>query len=120
MICSIIVAGLGILFSWLIYGRKSIDEDPVEKVLGPFHTILWNKYYVDELYNGVVVKRVTLGMANVFGKIDINVVDGIVNAIAWITRVLIAGIVGLFDMIVIDGVLGGVILLILLFLYLPR
>ena len=41
MICSIIVAGLGILISWLIYGRKSIDEDPVEKVLGPFHTILW-------------------------------------------------------------------------------
>ena len=150
MICSIIVAGLGILISWLIYGRQSIDEDPVEKALGPFHAVLWNKYYVDELYNGVVVKRVTLGLANVFGKIDINVVDGIVNAVAWITRVLIAGVVGLFDMIVIDGivvtvvgkgirsignqvrriqtgtvqnylafVLGGVILLILLFYLLP-
>ncbi len=151
MICSIIVAGLGILISWLIYGRQSIDKDPVEKALGPFHTVLWNKYYVDELYNGIVVKRITLGLANAFGWIDMKVVDGIVNGVAWITRTLVAGFAGLFDMIVIDGivvtvvgkgiraigdrvrriqtgtvqnylafVLGGVVILVLLFLYLPR
>jgi len=151
MICSIIVAGLGILISWLIYGRQSIDKDPVEKALGPFHTVLWNKYYVDELYNGILVKRITLGLANAFGWIDMKVVDGIVNGVAWITRTLVAGFAGLFDMIVIDGivvtvvgkgiraigdrvrriqtgtvqnylafVLGGVVILVLLFLYLPR
>ena len=123
----------------------------MEKALGPFHTILWNKYYVDEFYNGVIVKRITLGLSNIFGWIDFRIVDGIVNVVAFINREIIAGIVGLFDMIVIDGivvtvvgkgiraigvqirriqtgtvqnylavVLSGIIILVLLFLSLPR
>ena len=151
MVCSIIVAALGILLSWLLYARQPVTEDPVEKALGPFYAILWNKYYVDEFYNGVIVKRVTLGLSNIFGWIDFRIIDGIVNAVAWTNRNIIAGIVGLFDMIVIDGivvtvigkgiraiggqirriqtgtvqnylafVLGGIIILLLLFLSLPR
>jgi len=151
MVCSIIVATLGILLSWLLYARQPVTEDPVEKALGPFHTILWNKYYVDEFYNGVIVKRITLGLSNIFGWIDFRIVDGIVNVVAFINREIIAGIVGLFDMIVIDGivvtvvgkgiraigvqirriqtgtvqnylavVLSGIIILVLLFLSLPR
>ena len=151
MVCSIIVAALGILLSWLLYARQPVTEDPVEKALGPFYAILWNKYYVDEFYNGVIVKRVTLGLSNIFGWIDFRIIDVIVNAVAWTNRNIIAGIVGLFDMIVIDGivvtvigkgiraiggqirriqtgtvqnylafVLGGIIILLLLFLSLPR
>ena len=45
-------------FSWVLYGRtplKAGEIDPLKRRLGAFFTVLENKWYVDELYQAVIV-----------------------------------------------------------------
>ncbi|MDH3944053.1 MAG: proton-conducting transporter membrane subunit, partial [Anaerolineae bacterium] len=48
-----------IYISWLIYGRKPLEAgqpDPLRAKLGPLFTGLNNKWYVDELYEAVIIR----------------------------------------------------------------
>jgi len=58
-----ISTGLGLvalLFAWLLYGRKTLaagEADPLTRMLGPLFTALNRKWYVDELYDWLFVRR---------------------------------------------------------------
>jgi NADH-quinone oxidoreductase subunit L len=55
---STILAVAAIYVSWLIYGRsplKTGETDPLKRRLGPVFTALENKWYVDELYQAIIV-----------------------------------------------------------------
>jgi NADH-quinone oxidoreductase subunit L len=57
-IISTILALLGIWISWLIYGRnplKAGQPDPFKERLGPVFTGMENKWYVDELYQAIII-----------------------------------------------------------------
>jgi NADH-quinone oxidoreductase subunit L len=57
-IISTILALLGIWISWLIYGRnplKAGQPDPLKERLGPVFTGMENKWYVDELYQAIII-----------------------------------------------------------------
>ena len=57
-----IVASLGgIGLAWLIYGARTISAEAIGASLRPMQTVLANKYWVDELYDGLV--SVVLGLA---------------------------------------------------------
>jgi NADH-quinone oxidoreductase subunit L len=52
-VISTAAALLAILLSWLLYGRKTLEEgqdDPLRRLLGPIFVVLENKYWVDEIY----------------------------------------------------------------------
>jgi NADH-quinone oxidoreductase subunit L len=56
---STILAIAAIYVSWLIYGRnplKSGEIDPLKRRLGGIFTGAENKWYVDELYNAIIVR----------------------------------------------------------------
>jgi len=60
------VAGLSTLFAliaiglaWVLYGRKPMkagELDPLEKILGPIFNELHNKWWVDEIYELLILK----------------------------------------------------------------
>jgi NADH-quinone oxidoreductase subunit L len=55
---STILALLAILLSWFIYGRNPLRAgqlDPLKERLGPIFTGMENKWYVDELYQAIIV-----------------------------------------------------------------
>ena len=55
---STVLALLAILISWFIYGRnplKSGQSDPLKRSLGPVFTGMENKWYVDEIYQAIIV-----------------------------------------------------------------
>jgi len=57
-IISTILALLGIWISWLIYGRNPLkvgQPDPLKERLRPAFTGMENKWYVDELYQAIIV-----------------------------------------------------------------
>jgi NADH-quinone oxidoreductase subunit L len=57
-ILSTLLALAAIYISWLIYGRnplKAGEIDPLKKGFPAIFTILENKWYVDELYNAIIV-----------------------------------------------------------------
>ena len=71
--------------------------------------MLSNKYYVDEIYDATVV-RATVASAKGLWQIDARVVDGAVNAWAWITQIA-AWFSHMFDKYVVDGIVnlvGGI------------
>ena len=107
MVLSIIVAGLGILLSWLFYHKRRFSAESVATTFRPVYNLFWNKYYFDEFYNGVLV-ALTVWKARLFAKFDLSIIDGIVNGVATITRVIFAAFIGFFDNRVIDGIVNRV------------
>ncbi len=77
----------GILLAWLIYGAKVISADKLRRAVAPVHTLVSNKYYMDYLYERVLVAGVLYrGVAFVLDQFDRRVVDGAVNGVARATR----------------------------------
>jgi NADH-quinone oxidoreductase subunit L len=79
---SIAVALTGILISTIFYHWKP----EIPKILGDrfkgVYTTLWNKYYVDELYDLIIVRPTFWIAANVLvGFTDAKIIEGIVNGI---------------------------------------
>jgi NADH-quinone oxidoreductase subunit L len=79
---SVIVAVGGVFLAWLLYGRGQVDAQKIGVATNPIHRLVLNKYYVDEIYDALIVQpiyRLCLWCAHVF---DVKVIDGLVNGIA--------------------------------------
>ncbi|MBS4212609.1 NADH-quinone oxidoreductase subunit L [Neobacillus rhizophilus] len=81
MIAATVVSLLGIYLAWLIYGKRSVARDWLSGAGGTLHTILLNKYYVDEFYQLIVVNFVK-GFSYFLRFIDVFLVEGIVKGVA--------------------------------------
>jgi len=83
LIVSLVVSLGGLFLGWLVYRNyKEGQVDPVENALGPIHTLLKNKYYIDELYSFLFI-RPARWVAEVFTAIwmDGKVIDGMLNGV---------------------------------------
>jgi NADH-quinone oxidoreductase subunit L len=57
------------------------------EVKGAVHKILYNKWYLDEIYNAAFVDGLAKKGGLLLGAFDREIVDGGVNGTAWLTRV---------------------------------
>jgi NADH-quinone oxidoreductase subunit L len=81
---AMVAAALGLLVAWRMYA-KGAKQGPSTGV----HKLLYNKYYVDELYHAVVVAPLVWFSTYVFWKvIDIGLIDGIVNGVGSVSRAI--------------------------------
>jgi NADH-quinone oxidoreductase subunit L len=80
MAVSAALALSAIYFAYVVYTRKrEIAEKTAAKFRGVY-TLLFNKYYVDEIYEAVVVKPIQMISEKFLWKINDNkIIDGIVN-----------------------------------------
>ena len=90
IVIAVVSSGLalaGIAIATALYlGRKDPQREPL-KTVGILHTLLSRKYYVDELYEDLTVRRFFYRtFARVVDWVDRNIVDGSVDAIGWIFR----------------------------------
>jgi len=83
---SVAVAIIGIVAARYFYHHKPEVPNSLEKSLKPLHGLLYNKYYVDEVYDILFVNGLGKGGGEVLGAFDRNVVDGAVNGAGWLTR----------------------------------
>jgi NADH-quinone oxidoreductase subunit L len=87
MLVSSAIAVLGVGLGWFIWSRRRDIADAMARQLGGVYRLLLNKYYVDELYDALVVRPIravsTDGLWRVF---DVKVIDGAVNGSADIVR----------------------------------
>ena len=83
---STLVALSGIALAIAMYKPKPIiSAESIGKTLKPLHTILYKKYYFDELYEGVFVRQIYYrGIALASDWSDRNIVDRIVNIVGWL------------------------------------
>ena len=107
MALSILIAGLGILLSYLFYHRKIFSAEAVATKFRPIYNIFWNKYYFDEFYDGVLVGFTVL-VAKGLGLFDLCIIDRIVNGVAYTVQAIVAAFAGWFDNTYVDGMVNGV------------
>ena len=86
MVTSVVIAILGIWVARILYHQKPEIPDRIQASTGPIHGWLYNKWYVDEIYDFLFVNGLCKGGGNLFGAFDRNVVDGGVNGAGWFTR----------------------------------
>ena len=102
-------AGLAIIVSVLAWSRYKSKPELGEPT--GFGKVLANKWYVDELYNAIIVKPLDL-LAQLLVFIEKNIIDGIVNGVGRLVqyssrqlRLLQSGQVGGYVLLMVVGIL---------------
>jgi NADH-quinone oxidoreductase subunit L len=119
MLMGLAVAGAAaaIYFTYLMYMKYRVLPADKEAQLKPWQRLIYNKYYVDEIYDAVIRKPLD-AMSNLFYKfLDLEVIDGIVNGIGSTVkgigssvRYLQTGNIGFYVMSMVLGVIFIVLL----------
>lgn len=83
MLLSVIFAVGGIATAYWFYIRKPALPQQLATRFRSLYQLLWNKYYVDELYYSLIVDPLWYGSATFLWKItDVGIIDGTINGIA--------------------------------------
>ena len=112
MLISSVVGLAGIAFAWTRYSKRVPSDEPTNAL----HKLLANKYYIDEVYNALIVQPIKNGSHFLLWQlIDNGIIDGIVNGVATIIR-FIGGTLrrlqtGLVQVYIVSMVLGIVLFL---------
>ncbi|HLG19445.1 MAG TPA: NADH-quinone oxidoreductase subunit L [Bdellovibrionota bacterium] len=101
---SVLLALGGIFFARYVYRVRPGTADQIAQRFRTVYRTLWNKYWVDEIYQATVV-RATLALCKFSAKFDLRVIDGAVNGCGWLLRMFVF-IFGLFDKLVVDGLVN--------------
>ena len=108
---SLILAGSGIFLAYAIYSRKWLSAESLGKTFSPFYKLFYNKYWVDQLYEGIIVKKILMGgLFKAAQFFDSKVIDGGINTFIVqkvIVRNFFAGLFA-FDKKGVDGAVTGV------------
>jgi NADH-quinone oxidoreductase subunit L len=81
---SSLLAGLGIGLAYIMYARKLPQLARLAEFLRPAHVLLTRKYYVDELYERMIVYKLWYrGLCSALDWIDKNVVDAFMDGVGW-------------------------------------
>jgi NADH-quinone oxidoreductase subunit L len=106
----LIVVSVGVAAGGIALGRRlylpAPAVDPVTK-LGPLHTLLVNKYYLDDFYMKAIVLPIRDTVSGAMYWVNQNVLDGAVNGAAAVARASAGGLYGVIDQKVIDGAVNG-------------
>jgi len=114
MAASVGVALCGILLAWYLYRVHTEKPGEIADRVPGLYDLVLNKYYVDEIYDAAIVRRIVNGSIWLWEAFDVAFIDGIVNGIAALvkgagarTRRLQSGVVGNYAL---SLLLGAVIL----------
>ncbi len=85
MALSVAVAVIGWLTARQIYLKNPGTADALAGRFAAAHSVLYNKYWVDEAYDAVVVEP-SKWFGRVFNRFDDRILDGIVNGVGNLTQ----------------------------------
>jgi NADH-quinone oxidoreductase subunit L len=103
----IVIAGAGFLAAYGLYnGNKSTKPAQLKAMFPRIWSLVFNKYYIDELYKATIIKG-TLVIDQVLYWIDQNVIDGLVNFMAVLGK-SVAYVDSAIDKYLVDGAVNGV------------
>ena len=95
----------GVLLAAVMYLWKIVSPTLVAGMFRPVYAFLAGRWYVDELYHAIFVMP-ALGIARLAAGFDRNVIDRIIDGVAWSARQL-AGIDAWIDRNIVDGLVNA-------------
>jgi NADH-quinone oxidoreductase subunit L len=82
VVISVAAGVIGIAIAYVMYMLKPGMADSLASAFKAPYTLIYNKYFVDEIYDAAVVKPVVGGSRELLWKgIDAGVIDGMVNGV---------------------------------------
>jgi NADH-quinone oxidoreductase subunit L len=85
------LAGIGL--AYLIYSAQVVSSARLARTFGPVHRLLENKYYLDVLYEQVIVRKLFYeALGGALAAFDRLVIDGAVNGVGKATRAAATGL----------------------------
>jgi len=79
---SVAVALFGIFLAYIFYIKKPKTPHNIVAKFPFLYKLLFNKYYVDEIYNATIVRPLVKGSEIVYDNFDLKVIDGTANGLA--------------------------------------
>ena len=111
---SMLIVFAGMLISWLlcvqVYDRKNkslVGLTERNALLGAGYKFLVNKYYLDVLYEKIIVHSIAHPIARGAYWINQNVLDGVVNGAGTGTKAIAGWVYRNIDQKVVDGAVNG-------------
>jgi len=87
MVISVLAALVSAWFAWTLYAGNLEKVLRWKSHLRLPHAISWNKYYVDEIYESLIIKPTEVGSERVLWKIiDIGIIDRMIHLTGEIAR----------------------------------
>jgi NADH-quinone oxidoreductase subunit L len=87
MAISVAAGFAGIGLAYFLYVLKPGAADSVSAAFGGLYKLVYNKYFVDEVYDAAVVKPAVAGSRAVLWRgVDVAGIDGLVNGVASVAR----------------------------------
>ena len=119
---SLIVAILGIFLAYAMYIKKWISAEKIGAAFKPIYILLSRKYFMDELYENVIVKTILYnGIFKWMAMFDSTIVDGAVNGAAQGTAGVGSAVrklqTGQTQLYVLTIAIGAVAILVCVFLF---
>jgi len=113
MTVSVLISIGGILLARYLYLNRIDVVRKLTQTFAPIYKLLYNKYYVDEMYDLIVVKPITWGSEKFLWRFfDVKIIDGTVNASARFTAMISSvirffqnGIVQFYAVVFVIGIL---------------
>ena len=81
---SVLIALLGILIAYTLYKKENPVVARIIKSLGSVYKVVYNKFYIDEIYLFVTRRILFNRVAQPVAWFDRHIVDGTMNGIGWI------------------------------------
>ncbi len=104
------IVAAGLVSSWIFSvqyytrrNRRLVGLTERSRILRGGYLFLWNKYYLDVLYEKYIVRAVAHPIARAANWFNQNVIDGIVNASGQISRRVAGWVYRNIDQRVVDG-----------------
>ena len=89
MAISVAAGLLGIGLAYVLYVLNPGAADSISSAFGGLYKLVYNKYFVDEIYDAAVVRPTVAGSRAVLWKgVDVAIIDGLVNGFATASRSL--------------------------------
>jgi NADH-quinone oxidoreductase subunit L len=104
-VLSFSIALTSVAVAYLFYRKKTALPGKITNAFPAIHRVLYNKYYVDELYNKIAVEPAIKLSAGI-GIFDNRIIDGIVNGAGTLVRA-ISRVSGWIDAKIVDGAVNG-------------
>jgi NADH-quinone oxidoreductase subunit L len=82
MIISLVIALLGIFVAYRFYVKDPQAPHRLAERARGLYDLLWNKWWVDEIYNARIVQPIVRLSNRLWKEVDVAVVDGAVNGVA--------------------------------------
>jgi NADH-quinone oxidoreductase subunit L len=72
--------------AFVVVGRQKVVPAAQDAAPTGLGKILYNKYYVDELYDRVIVRPIVAASNFCWRVIDATIIDGVVNLVGWLAK----------------------------------